>query len=300
MGLYLLGADFDGTFFNTGVDSPNGMNVRVACEEAINDLFKERGREVYNGQLGGLQNREPGELMSHMLTALEIKLVTVQDAAELFVRRKLDYLVPEISRDWPRPYPGVADFFKDLQEGKYPLEVAVVSSGHEKFIRRTFEVNGIDAPENMVTSDDIRWRTQPNRPLYKPNPYQLAVVHRRWMGKEDGFMKSKYTELDHGKDKMAFVGDDFRRDGELAERSLIPFIHMNPDGQDFVPDENRGQVGIKDFNELRGMLDRSAHKMADGKDFSEILVGKPRSEIFPKPLEHEMPYNRMMSAYARR
>lgn len=297
---YLLPTDFDGTLFNTGIDSPNGLNVKVACEKAIYDLFKERGREVYNGQLGGLQNREPGELMSLMLTALGINVVTIREATELFVRRKLDYLVPEISRDWPRPYPGVVDFFKDVQEGKYPLEVAVVSSGHEKFIQRAFEVNGIDAPTNMATSDDIRSRTQPNRPLYKPNPYQLAVVHRRWMGRENGFMSSKYVDLDHGKGRLAYVGDDIVKDGGLAEISLIPFIHMNPDGKDSATDASRGQVEIKDFNELRGMLDRSLHKMVDGKDFSEILVGKPRSEVFPRPSAQEMPYNRMMSAYARR
>lgn len=277
---YLLPVDFDGTLVKTKENSPNGMNVGVACGRTIHDIFGPEGYRVYTDKLGGLQNREPGELMGLMLSEMGIS-VSVKEAAELFVAQKLRHLIPEISPEWPKFYPGVVEFFSDVQHGRYPLEVAIVSSGHNEFINRVFEVNGIDAPLNMVTSDDIRGRSQPDRPLYKPNPYQLAVVHRRWKGKSEGLMHSRYVDLDHGKSMMAYVGDDPVKDGVLAERSRIPFIHMNPDGQDFVPNADRGQIGIHDFNDLRSLLDKSGNMMAEGRDFSEVLVGRKRSEIFP-------------------
>ncbi len=297
---YLFGTDFDGTLVKTKENSPNGMNVSVASGRTIRDIFGPEGHKIYVEKLGGLQNREPGELMGLMLSETRIG-VSVKDATELFVAQKLSHLIPEICPAWPKFYPGVIDFFKDVQNGRYPLEVAVVSSGHDEFINRVFEVNGLDAPANMVTSDVIRSRTQPDRPLYKPNPYQLAVVHRKWRGRVDGFMRSRYVDLNHGKDHMVYVGDDPIKDGELAERSRIPFIHMNADGQDFVPRADRGQVGVHDFNELREMLDRSVHKMADGKDFSEVLIGRRRSEIFPtRESQRSMQEQPSLGHYARR
>ncbi len=298
---YLLATDFDGTLAASMVDSPRGMNVKVACERTIQDIFGPEGSRVYNEKLGGLQNREPKELMSEMLSELGMSHISAREAAELFVAQKLQHLIPEISKDWPRFYPGVVDFFKDVQDGRYPIEIAIVSSGHDDFINRAFEVNGINAPTNMVTSDAIRGRNQPDRPLYKPNPYQLAVVHKRWLGRGVEFMSSKYLDGDHGKNRIAYVGDDPVRDGGLAEISLVPFIHMNADGQDFVPNVDRGQVGIQDFNDLRGILDRSLHKMADGRDFSEVLVGRQRAEIFPsREGQMGLNYNPALNSFARR
>lgn len=287
MNRYLIACDFDGTIAATMNDSPNGMNVKVACERTIRDMFGSHGLTVYNEQLGGLKNREPGELMFEMLRGLRISNISVRDAAELFVAQKLRHLVPEIHKQWPRLYPGVFEFFHMVEEGRYPIDVAIVSSGHDDFINRVFEVNELRPPNNIVTSDVLRSRRLPDRPRYKPNTYQLAEAHFRWDGKRDE---------DKGKPRMVYVGDDCVKDGGLAERSRIPFVHV-PFTQENASGTRNGQLSINTFHDLTSMLTENEGLLQGGRDIAEILFGRRYQDMFPGA---EGLYNKMLESHRRK
>lgn len=57
--------DFDGTCFKTFDKSPAGLDVNLATEKAIYNIFGPKGIHIYN-EIGGLCNRAPSELITTM------------------------------------------------------------------------------------------------------------------------------------------------------------------------------------------------------------------------------------------
>lgn len=214
---YLVALDFDGCLAATFIDSPNGVNVSKASRLAINQIFGEEGDKAYVA-IGGLQNRDPEELVRLILEKIDnpMKSGSVKELVETFVTKKLSHLLPEITPEWPLLYPGVREFMQTVEDGQLPITTAVVSSGHDDFINRVFDVNGLPPPRILVTSDIIRSKETPHREKYKPYPYQLAISHYQW--KKQAFAVDKnYAGRDQGKSHMIYIGDDPIKDGGLAE-----------------------------------------------------------------------------------
>lgn len=296
MNKHLLALDFDNTVALSFKDSPNGMNVNVASRNAVRDVFGDEGSSVYEN-IGGLQGREPGELVGLILDGTGQGGFSLEVATEQYVVSKLSYLDEEIGPDWPRLTPGAKEFFQSVAYGDIPVDIAIVSSGHDSFISRVFEVNGI-APQILVTSDILRRRGVEGK--HKPHPYQLAEAHRQWMRRRlNGELMSLgisngFKERGQLKANMAYVGDDPIKDGQMAEQSRIPFIFVPFVNKTFIPDKDKGQIRVSDFFEIKRNLLRNVGELRRGVSFAEILFGRKDTELFPPVLEEQRPWARMM------
>ena len=295
--------DFDRTLVDTFTRSPRGISVEVAYDFAVGKLFGENGTKIYYDQLEGLQNREPLELVTEIIDyarrgGAEIGFDgTIPEAAERLVQLKLECYMPEISPEWPRLFDGVADFFRGTADGTIPANVAIVSSGHDAFIRETFGVNNLIPPDNIVTSDAIRHLSQPQRPLYKPHPYQLARAHHYWTKDEDGFSSEPGGFTGRSKDKplMMFIGDDHVKDGGLAANSRIIYGHVPNVQADFIPCPDKGQLLIPNFYVLRELLVKNIDRLQETGSLAAVFFDKSDAELFPPLSESERPYMKWLS-----
>lgn len=293
---YLIAMDFDGTMAATFEPSPQGMNVNIASERAIESAFGPKGLEVYRVELGGLRNREPGELIRLMrkkmgipLSPLDLRQQTVD-----YIREKLHHLTSEISPTWPRLYPGVKELLLAIENEEFPIDIAIISSGHDEFIRRVFQVNEIQSPKILVTSDIIRERNMPKREKFKPHTYQLAEAHRQWIAGLDSSERGSYIGRSQGKQRMIYIGDDPHKDGGLAMKARIPYLFVPFTDPSFVPQGENAQLEIKDFFELQRMLKADISKLVGRESFASILFGRDDAELFPPVGLENRPYTRML------
>lgn len=296
---YFIATDFDGTLAATFEDSPSGMNVTKASDRAVTEIFGVAGVNKYR-ELGGMQNREPGELVRLILEGTGGDEQDCKNFTRDYIEAKLSHLLPEINPKWPQLYPGVEEFFRTVEEGVLPIEIGIVSSGHDEFIKRVFEVHNLTCPDILVTSDILRSRTMPRRERYKPHTYQLAEAHRQWNGQvyDESFDPSSYGDSyigrSHGKDHMAYAGDDPIKDGGLAREARVPFLFVPFTKPYFSPDNGDGQLLVPDFTFLTEILAMQLADLKEGKSFSEIFLGRGDSEVFPPVLEGARPYARML------
>lgn len=297
--------NFDGTTFNTFEPSPSGIGVHQAYKLAVQDFFGDDGSRVYKNTLDGLQNREPGQLFD--LITRELGMNERDIASEFgsrlqgirsFVDAKLSHMLGDISPQWPKPYPGVLEFFRAVQNGKLPVEVCVASSGHRRFIEEVYGVNGLKPPEVMITSDEINGRMEPRRSLYRPHTYQIARLHYQMLGglpeREDprATRAERFLDRKDGvKDHAVFIGDHPTVDAGVAERARIPFLFVPNIHPNFMPDRNKGQFEFKDFSVLQKWIEDHREGIEGGRSASELFFEIPDSELFPPVAESERPYN---------
>lgn len=266
---YLIGVDFDDTVADTSAESPDRVTVASAYQHAVETIFGSSGVDVYRA-VGGLQNRAPLELVDVMLKTGDTRGMTgvardffdsasnllrqsglisegkgykldwsdyTRSIAELLVRVKLEYLLNQISPAWPEPCPGAVDFFTGThrirEEEEINIRAAIVSSGHEVFIKRVFEQWGISCPELMVTDDDMRggFGTGDVIKDVKPSARLWNVLHFLW---------AKYCLGDQAdivdivgfvartRQQMMYIGNDPVKDGGLAENAGVPFALFKP------------------------------------------------------------------------
>ena len=151
---------------------------------------------------------------------------------QMLVIQKLRYLMKEIGeRDgegkiWPQPCQGFPEFNKTIAELKrqnVPIDTAVISSGHESFIRKVFEIWGITQPDILVTDDDIRTRLYPSdlAARFKPGAFPLALTHHKWLKLQNLDCQSFFKEAQDSKKRMYYIGDDPRKDGLMAKNGKI-------------------------------------------------------------------------------
>lgn len=301
MNQHLVLLDFDGTIANTFKDSPRGLNVGKASRLAIREVFGRNGALAFD-EIGGLRNREPGELVKMIKEMTRSAYVDLAEATEQFVQTKLSLLIPEISSQWPELYPGAAEFLQKAGRDGYWVDIGILSSGHDDPIRRVLEVNGIGSTDLiLVTSDLLRQREMPQRARYKPHTYQFAEAHRQWLvqrsllprfdGLSDG---EQYLGRALGKPNILYVGDDPVKDGGLAREARAPFIFVPFTQPGFEPQLEKGQLGVVDFDELDDVLDyQHGDELGKGRSFAEALFGRRDSELFP-PLPDGEVYRRIL------
>lgn len=152
---------------------------------------------------------------------------------QMLVGQKLAYLLREIGKVgvdgsvWPRPCEGALDFIHIVnqlkQEGK-PVDFAIISSGHESFIKRALDTWDAPQPDILVTEDDIRPRQHPQDPerRFKPGVFPLALTHYKWLAQQkltgkDGLVH----EGNESKKRIAFVGDDQKKDMLMAQQGGV-------------------------------------------------------------------------------
>ncbi len=248
--MYLLVCDFDGTIADTFSPSPNNIGVSEAYRLAVEELFGNEALEKYFST-GGLKNRSPGEVVKNLQDQGFGEGVTAED----LVHAKLGHLLQEIGPEWPKPCRGFVKFYKEIEEMD-GVEVAILSSGHTNFIKKTFSVWGLDPPRIMLTDDDFRGYNPP-LPLEKfskPSPFLIDLLQEEWGG---------------CRRHMIMFGDDPDKDGKLAKNAGIPF-GLFP-RQNFFFAENSFQ--FDDWREISAFLrkETSQQLISRGVSASEII-----------------------------
>lgn len=164
---------------------------------------------------------------------------------------------------WPKLTPGFDDFWIRLQHLKrdgIPLTTAIISSGHELFIKKAFDKHGLQEPEILVTEDDIRGKSFPaGKLLVKPNPFPFALVHRK--------LNALGGETD--KSRMVYFGDDPIKDGQMAARSRIAFGLITPSLENISLGVN--QFAFTDWRSIAPTL-LDASRLNQGKDIKTLMA----------------------------
>ncbi len=268
---YLVICDFDGCVANTFELSPNGIGVNEAYTHAVKSVFGNTGLSVFN-KIGRLENRAPGELVEAILSKGN-KESLIQAAKQFFVknhellnglvpegkghplewpqanswnpngvitemlvRSKLEYLAKEIRETWPRPCKGILEFLKMIKKinnNSVNIQLAILSSGHEKFIQETFKVWGLPCPPILLTDDEMRGRAYPKKQAMriKPSVTLFDLIHLMWFSVIHGAMTNQLQLvrfLMESRQRMIYFGDDPIKDGKLAEVAGVPFGWFNP------------------------------------------------------------------------
>lgn len=267
---HLLASDFDGTIALTSVPSPRGVTVDLSYEMALREIFGENGVKVYE-EVGRVQSKEPGELMAYILSTgdvLNIPLPTegksLPELTDELIQHKLGHILPEISPEWPLVAPGFEEFVEGV--GSLPIELAVISNGHDEFIRRFFDVHELPQPGILVTSDTLRSNGVPQK--FKPDPYsvELAIDH--------------FTHLNGGRPvSILYVGDSEEKDGEMARNAGVPFGLINPEAE-FSSSVNHGahEIAFKDFAVLQRLLFRDPTIFHGNRGFDGIFLNGKATE----------------------
>lgn len=191
---------------------------------------------------------------------------------QMLVLQKLKYLMNEIGKQdkdgkmWPQPCKGFLEFMdvaSQLKKEGTPLDTAIISSGHEAFIKRVFGVWNISLPDVLVTEDDIRPREYPQEQerRFKPGVFPLALAHRKWIKQQK--VASTLEEAQASKNRIFYIGDDPHKDAQMAERSRIKV----------------GLFPSTSWEEITNSLKRN-RRLFDGRPIEKILTSaKNRAEL---------------------
>lgn len=211
--------DFDGTVADTFTSSPGNISTFSAYERAVKDVFGEADLARYR-RLGGLKNRSPTQVVMD----LGVPANQINAATDELVRRKLNYLIPEIGKPtadgepWPKLTPGFVQFWVAIQKlaDRGAIKFANVSSGHTEFVKRTFEVHHLELPPVMISDDDLRQNQDiPPERRNKPDPLMLEMAAE----------KLGISNLG----EAIYFGDDVVKDGWMAHHAGASFIHFDAD-----------------------------------------------------------------------
>lgn len=204
-----------------------------------------------------------------------------QVVTELFVRRKLEHLMNQLGarldngRPWPSPCDGFLPLWETIQQlnnrdnSQFHIDTALVSSGHDMFIKACFAMWGIPPPDIYITEDDVRGRKYPQEleRRVKPGPLPLALAHYHWL-KMHGIRSTVdgITPLAAvTKERMLYVGDSLEKDGRLALNGGVPFIFFSEGyGKDNEPPNDA-------LMRLAWILYRNELAFTEGKPMRDII-----------------------------
>ncbi|MBI2027990.1 MAG: hypothetical protein HYT07_00130 [Candidatus Levybacteria bacterium] len=258
---YLFIADFDGTLYDTSKPSPSGMTVERAYVRSLDDLFGEgtgehffsingfhgespsqiiqrvleindrqvvdNAKEIHSEHDGNFPKIIPESQDGKLPWNAEEPQVTL---TSMLVIRKLGYLLQEIGtldkdgNPWPLPFEGVVDFFRSLgslRKNDVPIDFAIVSSGHEEFIKKALEVWRMPQPDILVTEDNLRLRKFPQEAeiKFKPGVFSIALAHSQWL-KSQGLSFSEEIGR-NTRTRIMHIGDNPTKDLVMADRAGV-------------------------------------------------------------------------------
>ena len=193
---------------------------------------------------------------------------------QMLILKKLEYLMAEIGNPdiegkiWPQPCKGFLEFtgtVSQLKKENVPIDTAIISSGHEAFIKKVFETWNIPQPDILVTEDDIRPRLYPNDPQvrFKPGAFPLALAHYKWLRKQEETSASRFRDAQDSKKRIFYIGDDPHKDGLMAKNCKI----------------TGGIFPIISWEEITASLKQN-HYLMDGRPIEEMLIFAKKSIEF--------------------
>lgn len=300
---HLIALDFDGTIAKTFAKAPSGIGVNEAYDIVIRQIFGNRVFQFYTDHLKGHQNRSPSELVTLLLRKDGIETPDPEEVmhiSEHLVQEKLALMLDQIGQAsiegtvWPQPTNNFLYFWHWLtQESNLPLKTAIISSGHEAFIRKTFNAWGVKQPDYLVTEDDIRQRKYPKELTrrVKPGPFPFAYVHRQWLNDNTITESGHSTIIDSARyfrERILYIGDDSAKDGGLARLSSVPFGHFKEnEALQLSPADNQFTFG--DWQDFTSIIAQKSELIRRGSSFRDILFASlPRKENeYPHLIKHE-------------
>jgi FMN phosphatase YigB (HAD superfamily) len=227
MGLPTWLMDFDQTLANTFEPAPGALGVEVIYEVAIAQLWGQRELAAY--QAAG---RSPDQVVAELYPeASDAELVRLTEA---LIEARLELALVQIGTPllgggvWPRPCAGFIPFWERaleyLERGR--LDAGIISSGHTRFIERTFQVWGLKPPPVIVSIDDMRRFTRLGVDRRsKPSPACFALARQRLMRLHGQSFDIRTASVKSG---IVYVGDDPEKDGQLARRAGVRFGWFDP------------------------------------------------------------------------
>lgn len=156
---------------------------------------------------------------------------------QMLVGQKLQYLLKEVGlkdiegKVWPPPSEDALMFLETVHRLKtenFPVDFAIISSGHRAFIEKTLNAWSTPQPDVLITEDDIRPRKYPQElgRRFKPGVFPLALAHHEWLMKQ-GLNENDITRT--GKDskkRIVYIGDDPQKDMLMAQQGRVEsFCH---------------------------------------------------------------------------
>lgn len=265
---YLIVSDFDDTLFRTSEPSPTGMTVQKAYIQSFDDIFGKGTGELFfsiNGFHGEgpsqiiktllntrgqslidnasqVHREQNGNFPRIIPESQDGKIKWHNERPEMtltpmLIIQKLSYLLREIGtlnkngKPWPLPCEGVLDFFQSLDSLKkegVPIDFAIVSSGHESFIKRVLDAWNLPQPDILVTEDDLRLREFPKEAeiKFKPGVFPVALAHFAWL-RNQGLTFSKEIGL-NTRTRIMHIGDTPTKDLVMADRAGIASNFLYP------------------------------------------------------------------------
>lgn len=224
-GVRFVGLDFDGTVAQTFKPSPNNIDVESAYLTAVDVVFGPKGLAQYQDE-GGLRNRAPAEIVGQLAPGASDAEHT--NLLQSLVTTKLAVLVDEICLRWPQPTDGYRHFETTLSThpNRDNLSRVIVSSGHDPFIRRTYETWGIQTPEAIVAQEKLSAiATNSGETLpFKPDRRVMEYAHMVWRGIAS--ITEARRRFQRDAPRMLYVGDG-TADAELATNSGVYFFHID-------------------------------------------------------------------------
>lgn len=278
-------------FGQTGLgiyDALGGLKNRATSELVSQMLIKNQGdlirpaKVFFNEKIDGLDLFVPKNKGVPLVWNDD---VPEQIIGELLVRQKLRYLMDEVGTQfpdgsiWPRPCEGFIQFWKEIQklnnETDRRINMAIVSSGHEKFIKKVFAIWGISSASIVITEDDIRGRKYPTEMerRVKPGQLQLALAHQQWL-KQQGLVGLDFNlkTAEETKERMIYFGDDPKKDGELAGRSGIVFGWFNPEKKSWPTEELTPRFDFINWQQITTLLHEGTLHLKEGRPLRDIII----------------------------
>lgn len=256
----LLATDFDGTIALTFDQSPEGIGVHEAYDYAVKLMFGANALQRYVAN-GGLKNRAPISVVREM--AQDATQQELLDLTEQLVATKLAVLFDQLGKRyadgsvWPRPTDGYMSFLEQIDQARSEgllIDDLVITSGHEPFIRDTYELWGLRPPDHIVGEDTIRSLELdvPIEQVVKPSALLMDIARGVWRG-HFGLDPQVDSGLDE-QGRIVYVGDDRDKDGLLASNSGVAFVHLDRERAADGWLDAANQLGLGDLA-LRGVVD---------------------------------------------
>jgi hypothetical protein len=208
------------------------------------------------------------------------EVVDQEEIAEIWARQKLNYMMGQIGvlledgQKWPRPTKGFVDhwnFGTQLRKDGHNITRAVVSSGHEQFIQKSFAKHELEMPDIIVSEDDIRGQAElKNRAVVKPEIFPLGLAARRWRNLSGipGADMGRYLIREHS-DRIVYFGDDPLKDGLMAEKAGVLF--GNFDSKMPTRPMTPGKLEFNNWMVIDGLILANRAALATGQAVHKIF-----------------------------
>ncbi len=169
------------------------------------------------------------------------------------------------------------DFFQTIKEingdGKISIQLAILSSGHTEFVKKTFEIWKEKCPEIIITDDDVRRLPVELKDKVKPSRFLFGLIYNEWL-KKRGIKPTNSLEIsEKDRSRIIYIGDDLTKDGKLAEISQVLFGWFNPDkklNSELKKDET---FSFEDWSDIAKLLRQknTLESMKKGETMAKIF-----------------------------